>query len=56
MPFFQGDVSSEVDAEEAVRRAAEPTGRLDILVNDAVFNIGGKLGDTRLEDWNRPWR
>ena len=53
VPFFQGDVSSEVDAEEAVRRAAEPTGRLDILVNDAVFNIGGKLGDTNLEDWNR---
>ena len=53
VPFFQGDVSSEADAEEAVRRAAEPTGRLDILVNDAVFNIGGKLADTRLEDWNR---
>jgi NAD(P)-dependent dehydrogenase (short-subunit alcohol dehydrogenase family) len=53
VPFFQGDVSSEVDAEEAVRRAAEPTGRLDLLVHDAVFNIGGKLADTRLDDWNR---
>ena len=53
VPFFQGDVSSEVDAEEAVRLASEPTGRLDILVNDAVFNIGGRLADTSLEDWNR---
>ena len=31
----------------------QPTGRLDILVNDAVFNIGGKLADTSLDDWNR---
>jgi NAD(P)-dependent dehydrogenase (short-subunit alcohol dehydrogenase family) len=52
-PFFQGDVSSEVDAAEAVRRAAAPTGRLDILVNDAVYNIGGKLADTSLAEWNR---
>src|SRR5438094_728867 len=47
------ETASEADAEEAVRRAAAPTGRLDILVNDAVFNIGGKLGDTSLTDWNR---
>jgi NAD(P)-dependent dehydrogenase (short-subunit alcohol dehydrogenase family) len=52
-PFFEGDVSSETDAEEAVRRAAAPTGRLDILVNDAVYNIGGKLADTSLAEWNR---
>ena len=52
-PFFQGDVSREADAEEAVRRAAAPTGRLDILVNDAVLNLGGKLADTTLADWNR---
>jgi NAD(P)-dependent dehydrogenase (short-subunit alcohol dehydrogenase family) len=53
VPFYQGDVSSEADAEEAVRRTTALTGRLDILVNDAVFNIGGKLGDTSLADWNR---
>ena len=28
VPFFQGDVSSEADVEEAVRRATLPTGRL----------------------------
>ena len=53
VPWFKGDVSSEADAEEAVRRAAAPTGRLDIVVNDAVYNIGGKLADTSLADWNR---
>lgn len=53
VPFFQGDVSSEADVEEAVRRAAQPTGRLDIVVNDAVVRSGKKLTDTSLEEWNR---
>ena len=52
VPFFQGDVSSEADADEAVRRAAAPTGRLDILINDAVVNFGPKLAETSLADWN----
>jgi NAD(P)-dependent dehydrogenase (short-subunit alcohol dehydrogenase family) len=55
-PFFQGDVSKEADVEEAVRRAAElgggPTGRLDIVVNDAVVRVGKKLTDTSLDEWN----
>src|SRR5262245_2348084 len=50
VPWFKGDVSSETDVDEAVRRAASPTGRLDIVVNDAVYNIGGKLADTSLDD------
>ena len=53
VPFFQGDVSKEADVEEAVRRAAQPTGRLDIVVNDAVVRVGKKLTDTSLEDWNQ---
>jgi len=53
VPFFQGDVSKEADVEEAVRRAAEPTGRLDIVVNDAVIRVGKKLTDTSLDEWNR---
>jgi NAD(P)-dependent dehydrogenase (short-subunit alcohol dehydrogenase family) len=52
VPFFRGDVSQEADVEEAVRRAAEPTGRLDIVVNDAVVRVGKKLTDTSLEEWN----
>ena len=53
VPFFQGDVSKEADVEEAVRRAAQPTGRLDVVVNDAVVRVGRKLTDTSLEEWNR---
>jgi NAD(P)-dependent dehydrogenase (short-subunit alcohol dehydrogenase family) len=57
VPFFQGDVSKEDDVEEAVRRAARlgqaPTGRLDIVVNDAVVRVGKKLTETTLDEWNR---
>jgi NAD(P)-dependent dehydrogenase (short-subunit alcohol dehydrogenase family) len=57
VPFFQGDVSKEADVEEAVRRAAQlgdgPSGRLDIVVNDAVVRVGKKLTDTSLDEWNR---
>jgi NAD(P)-dependent dehydrogenase (short-subunit alcohol dehydrogenase family) len=52
VPFFQGDVSKEADVAEAVRRALQPTGRLDIVVNDAVVRVGKKLTDTSLEEWN----
>ena len=53
VPFFRGDVSDEKDVDEAVRRAALPSGRLDIVVNDAVIRVGKKLTDTSLEEWNR---
>jgi len=52
VPFFRGDVSKEADIEEAVHRAAAPTGRLDIVVNDAVVRAGKPLTETSLEDWN----
>ena len=53
MPFFRGDVANEADVEEAVRRAAAPRNRLDIVVNDAVVRSGKTLTDTSLEEWNR---
>ena len=53
VPFFQGDVSLEADVEEAVSRATQPTGRLDIVVNDAVIRVGKPLVETSLEEWNR---
>jgi NAD(P)-dependent dehydrogenase (short-subunit alcohol dehydrogenase family) len=53
VPWFQGDVSKESDVEDAIRRAAAPTGRLDIVVNNAVIRLGKKLTDTSLEEWNR---
>lgn len=53
VPFFQGDVSKEEDVEEAVRRATALTGRLDIVVNDAVIRTGKPLVETSLDEWNR---
>lgn len=53
VPWYKGDVSSESDVEEAVKRTTALTGRLDIVVNDAVARIGGKLTETSLEEWNR---
>jgi NAD(P)-dependent dehydrogenase (short-subunit alcohol dehydrogenase family) len=52
VPFFQGDVSREADVEEAVRRAAAPRSRLDIVVNDAVVRVGKPLIETSLAEWN----
>jgi len=52
VPFFQGDVSKEADVERAVRLAASSTGRLDIVVNDAVVRAGKSLTETSLEEWN----
>jgi NAD(P)-dependent dehydrogenase (short-subunit alcohol dehydrogenase family) len=53
VPWIKGDVSQEADVEEAVRYATAITGRLDILVNDAVIRLGKKLTDASLEEWNR---
>jgi NAD(P)-dependent dehydrogenase (short-subunit alcohol dehydrogenase family) len=53
VPFFQGDVSNEADVEEAVKRTTELTGRLDIVVNNAVIRVGKPLIETSLEEWNR---
>jgi NAD(P)-dependent dehydrogenase (short-subunit alcohol dehydrogenase family) len=53
VPWIKGDVSQEADVEEAVRRATAITGRLDILVNDAVIRLGKKLTDVSLDEWNR---
>lgn len=52
VPFYRGDVSREADVERAVRLAASSTGRLDIVVNDAVVRAGKPLVETTLEEWN----
>jgi NAD(P)-dependent dehydrogenase (short-subunit alcohol dehydrogenase family) len=52
VPFYQGDVSKEADVERAVRLAASSTGRLDVVVNDAVVRAGKPLVETSLEEWN----
>ncbi|WP_291296599.1 SDR family NAD(P)-dependent oxidoreductase [Elioraea sp.] len=51
--FLRTDVSDEASAEGAVIETVARFGRLDVLVNNAVFNVGGTLTDTTLETWNR---
>jgi len=47
------DVTNESDWARAVATAGSRFGRLDILVNNAGIGGGGRLEDTRVEDWNR---
>jgi NAD(P)-dependent dehydrogenase (short-subunit alcohol dehydrogenase family) len=47
------DVTNESDWVRAVATAGTRFGRLDILVNNAGIGGGGRLEDTRVEDWNR---
>jgi len=56
VPFFQGDVSNEADVEEAVRRAAAPTGRLDIVVNDAVVRSASRSPRAASRSGIASWR
>lgn len=51
--FLRADVSDEAAAEGAVVDTVARFGRLDVLVNNAVFNVGGTLTETTLETWNR---
>ncbi|WP_323182557.1 SDR family NAD(P)-dependent oxidoreductase [Streptomyces sp. NBC_00094] len=41
---FVADVTAEGAAEEIVRAAVTPYGRLDVLVNNAGISAGGPLG------------
>ncbi len=51
--FLRTDVSDEAEAEGAVVETVARFGRLDVLVNNAVHNVGGTLTETTLETWNR---
>jgi NAD(P)-dependent dehydrogenase (short-subunit alcohol dehydrogenase family) len=51
--FLRTDVSDEASAEGAVVETVARFGKLDVLVNNAVFNVGGTLTETTLETWNR---
>jgi 3alpha(or 20beta)-hydroxysteroid dehydrogenase len=47
------DVASERDWSELARWLLERHGRVDGLVNNAGITHRARLGETRLEDWNR---
>jgi len=51
--FLRADVSDEAACEAAVVDTVARFGRLDVLVNNAVHNVGGTLTGTTLETWNR---
>jgi NAD(P)-dependent dehydrogenase (short-subunit alcohol dehydrogenase family) len=51
--FVKGDVNSEEDAANAVNRAIEKYGRLDILVNCAAVQGAGTVLDATPEDYAR---
>ena len=51
--FVQTDVSDEAAVQQAVDFSVARDGRLDVLVNNAAFNVGKPLTETSLDEWNR---
>ena len=47
------DLASEADASEAVGRAAEGLGRVDVLVNAAGTDAPGTIEELTVEGWDR---
>lgn len=45
------DIASMDSVRHCVRRVAEEAGRIDVLVNNAVFVAGGRLEDMSEENW-----
>jgi NAD(P)-dependent dehydrogenase (short-subunit alcohol dehydrogenase family) len=51
--FIRTDVTSEDNVRESIEAAVAPTGRIEVLVNDAgIVHMAGVV-DTALEDWER---
>ncbi|HVC34280.1 MAG TPA: glucose 1-dehydrogenase [Chloroflexota bacterium] len=51
--FVRGDVSVAADARGIVSAAVETFGKLDVLVNNAVWNRHGTVVDLSEDDWDR---
>ena len=51
--FIRTDVTNEDNVRESIEAAVAPTGRIEVLVNDAgIVHMAGVV-DTALEDWER---
>ncbi len=48
-----GDVTKADDLREAVARATSELGRIDTVVANAGFSVGGNVEDLRIEDYQR---
>lgn len=51
--FVETDVTNKTDVERMVKTAVEKYGKLDILYNNAGFNLEKTVTDTTEEEWNK---
>ncbi len=47
------DVTDEASVQQAVNRAQETFGKLDVVIANAGFSVAGKIEDLPLDDWRR---
>ncbi|HNT37586.1 MAG TPA: SDR family oxidoreductase [Rubrivivax sp.] len=52
----QGDIAAPGQAKKIVAQALEATGRVDVLINNAAYAIGGNVETTSEEDFDRTFQ